>query len=153
MGEWRNAMRDRCKEVLLSHGYTVDDDDVKLFREYNREKFALGRADLVGLKGSRIWIVVMIEEDNTPKSILGAVSVVDMANRCLIHTGQDGKMVPLERAVLFVVTRTTAEEQAKQGAMVMMLRDIYTLTNLCDFIVTNEEDFEEELAEMELYMT
>ncbi len=152
MSEWRDAMRDRCKEVLLSHGYTVVDGDVRLYREYNGDKFALGRADLVVVKGSRIWMVVMIEGDASPKNILGAISVVDMADRCLIRTGQEGKMVPLERAVLFVLTHTTAEEYVKQEAMVMMLRDVYTLTNLCDFIVTNEENFVEELHEMELYM-
>ena len=161
MREWHEAMKDRCKEILINHGYTVNTtstEGVRIFREYsmnrNREKFALGTVDLVGMKGGKVEIVVEIEEDATPKSILGDVSVVEMSNLCLIRTGSDSKMVPLEGAILFIITQLVEEERAKRQlqSMAMMLRDAYNLTNLSDFIITNEAEFEEELKEVELYM-
>ena len=161
MREWHEAMKDRCKEILINHGYTVNTtstEGVRIFREYsmnrNREKFALGMVDLVGMKGGKIKIVVEIEEDATPKSILGDVSVVELSNVCLIRAGSDSKMVPLEGAILFVITRLVEEERAKRRlqSMAMMMRDAYNLTNLSDFIITNETEFEEELNEVELYM-
>ena len=155
MREWHEVMKDRCKEILMSHGYSVNSTDgVRMFREYNREKFALGMVDLVGMKGGKIEIVVEIEEDDTPKSILGDVSVVEMSNLCLIRTGSDSKMVPLEGAILFIITQLVEEERAKRQSqsMAMMLRDTYSLSNLSDFIITNEAEFEEELNEVELYM-
>ena len=160
MREWHEAMKDRCKEILINHGYTVNTTStVRIFREYsmknrNREKFALGMVDLVGMKGGKIKIVVEIEEDATPKSILGDVSVVELSNVCLIRAGSDSKMLPLEGAILFIVTRLVEEERAKRRlqSMAMMMRDAYNLTNLSDFIITNEAEFEEELNEVELYM-
>ncbi len=161
MREWHEAMKDRCKEILINHGYTVNTtstEGVRIFREYsmnrNREKFALGTVDLVGMKGGKVEIVVEIEEDATPKSILGDVSVVELSNVCLIRTGSDSKMVPLEGAILFIITQLVEEERAKRQlqSMAMMLRDAYNLTNLSDFIITNEAEFEEELKEVELYM-
>ncbi len=162
MGEWHEASRESCRDILLRHGYTVNTDGhhdpdgtgVRVFREYNREKFALGMVDLVGMKGGKIEIVAEIEEDTTLRSILGDVAVVDMANWCLIHTGSNSKMVPLEGAILFVITPALKDERAKRQAktLAMMLRDTYNLTNLSDFIVTDELEFEEELKEMELYM-
>ena len=161
MREWHEAMKDRCKEILINHGYTVNTtstEGVRIFREYsinrNREKFALGMVDLVGVKGGKIKIVVEIEEDATPKSILGDVSVVELSNVCLIRAGSDSKMVPLEGAILFIVTQLVEEERAKRRlqSMAMMMRDAYNLTNLSDFIITNEAEFEEELNEVELYM-
>ena len=165
MREWHEAMKDRCKEILINHGYTVNTtstEGVRIFREYsmnrnrnrNREKFALGTVDLVGMKGGKVEIVVEIEEDATPKSILVDVSVVELSNVCLIRTGSDSKMVPLEGAILFIITQLVEEERAKRQlqSMAMMLRDAYNLTNLSDFIITNEAEFEEELKEVELYM-
>ena len=163
MREWHEAMKDRCKEILINHGYTVNTtstEGVRIFREYsmnrnrNREKFALGTVDLVGMKGGKVEIVIEIEEDATPKSILGDVSVVELSNVCLIRTGSDSKMVPLEGAILFIITQLVEEERAKRQSqsMAMMLRDTYSLSNLSDFIITNEAEFEEELKEVELYM-
>ncbi len=106
--------------------------------------------NIVGIKKGAIQLIVEIEEDDTPKTVLGDVAVVDMANLCLARmVGLDRKMVPLTGVVLFIVTPAS-----KERATIEMLRDSYDFMSgsLRDFIVTNEDEFEDELNEMELYM-
>ncbi|MBL7117327.1 MAG: hypothetical protein ISS94_00880 [Candidatus Syntrophoarchaeum sp.] len=156
-------IREKCIKVLRSQGYTVDTShedkgDVRIYREYNGEKIALAGVDIVGIKKGAIQMIVEIEEDDTAKTVLGNVAVADMATICLARTADsDRKMVPLNGVVLFIVTpasKERAEERAKKRAAIMMLRDSYNFMNgsLRDFIVTDEDEFEDEINEMALYV-
>jgi len=159
MSDKRGEIRAKCVEILKGHGYTVDTSNegagnIRIYREHNAEKIALADVDIVGIKKGIIQVIVEIEENDTPKAILGDVAVVDMANACLAKmSGADRKMVPLDGAVLFVVT-PASKEAAKERALMMMLRDSYNFMegNLRDFIVTDEDAFENELADLELYV-
>lgn len=159
MSDKRGEIREKSIEILKSHGYTVDASyegtgHVRIYREeQNGDKFALAEVDIVGLKKGTIQVVVAIEEDDTPKTILGDVAVVDMANACLTRAlGSDKSMVPLNGVVLFIVT-PVRKEAAKERALIAMLRDSYNFMegNLRDFIVTDVDAFENELRELELY--
>jgi len=150
-----SEIKEKCIKNLRSLGYTVDTSheekgNVRIYREHSGEKFALADVDIVGIKKGAIQMIVEIEEDDTPKTVLGDVAVVDMANVCLARmAGSDRKMVPLTGVVLFIVTPAS-----KERATIEMLRDSYDFMSgsLRDFIVTNEDEFEDELNEMELYM-
>jgi hypothetical protein len=150
-----SEIKEKCIKILRSLGYTVDTSheekgNVRIYREYNGEKIALADVDIVGIKKGAIQLIVEIEEDDTPKTVLGDVAVVDMANVCLARMpGSDRKMVPLTGVVLFIVTPAS-----KERATIEMLRDSYDFMSGClrDFIVTTEDEFEDELNEMELYM-
>ncbi|MCK4475919.1 MAG: hypothetical protein KAU16_04255 [Methanophagales archaeon] len=150
-----SELKEKCIKILRSLGYTVDTSHeekgiVQIYREYNGEKIALADVDIVGIKKGAIQMIVEIEEDDTPKTVLGDVAVVDMANLCLARmAGSDRKMVPLTGVVLFIVTPAS-----KERATIKMLRDSYDFMSgsLRDFIVTNEDEIEDELNEMELYM-
>lgn len=152
-------IREKCIKVIGSQGYTVDTShedkgNVRIYREYNGEKIALAGVDIVGIKKGAIQMIVEIEEDDTAKTVLGDVAVADMATICLARTaGSDRKMVPLNGVVLFIVT-PASKERAKKRAAIMMLRDSYNFMNgsLRDFIVTDEDEFEDEINEMVLYV-
>lgn len=159
MSDKRGEILAKCIEILKSHEYTVDTsndgtENVRLYREHNEEKFALAEVDIVGLKKGVVQLIVAIEESNTPKAILGEVAVVDMANACLVReAGSDRKLQPLNKVVLFIVT-PASNGSVKERALMMMLRDSYNFMegNLRDFIVTTEDEFENELADLELYV-
>ncbi len=55
--------------------------------------------------------------------------------------------------VLFIVT-PASNGSVKERALMMLLRDSYNFMegNLRDFIVTTEDEFENELADLELYV-
>jgi len=159
LSDKRVEIREKCIEVLKSHEYTVDTShdrkgNVRIYREQNGDKFALVDVDIVGLKKGSVRVIVKIEEDNTPKTILGNVATVDIANACSVHaSGSDRKMVPLNGVVLFIVTPVSSE-YAKTRPLVQMLKDRYNFMEGCmrDFIVTDEDAFENELADLELYV-
>ncbi len=151
-----SEIKGKCIKILRNLGYTVNSSHeekgggVRIYREHGGEKFALADVDIVGIKKGTIQIIVEIEEDDTPKTVLGDVAVVDMANICLARMpGSDRKMFPLNGVVLFIVTSAS-----KERATIEMLRDSYDFMSgsLRDFIVTTGDEFEDELNEMELYM-
>ncbi len=148
-------IKEKCIKILKNLGYTVNalhegKENARIYREHGGEKFALADVDLVGIKKGSIQIIVAIEKDDAPKTVLGDVAVVDMANLCLARMpGSDRKMFPLNGVVLFIVTPAS-----KERATIEMLRDSYDFMSgsLRDFIVTTEDEFEDELNEMELYV-
>ncbi|MCW3129910.1 MAG: hypothetical protein N2V75_07430 [Methanophagales archaeon] len=148
-----SEIKEKCIKILRNLGYTVNtshEEKVRIYREYGGEKIPLADVDIVGIKKGAIQIIVEIEEDDTPKTVLGNVAVVDMANLCLARMpGSERKMYPLTGVVLFIVT-PASKERSRTG----MLRDSYDFMSgsLRDFIVTTEDEFEDELNEMELFM-
>jgi hypothetical protein len=135
-GSKKQDKKTKVIEILEKNGWSSDYPQVKQVKLY-RDDVELKRSNIIAHKDKKT-IIIEIEEDSTPKNLIGTIGGINISNRYKI---KEGDLKPLNDISLFIIIPEMSESKGEQ---IKTIKKYFKIGegSLKDFKIVTIEEFE-----------
>lgn len=140
-GDWHKQIREKLIAKYKSKGFQIEssheNQKLPLFYDEVRRENWLSDADIIVIKDGKITEIIEVQENITPKAIIGIIATTNLANLCKIN----GTNHELKEVVLRIIIKEQKEKSMKNEQF-KLIKDILQLQEGClrDFEINSFKD-------------